>query len=109
MFCSVIGNEFMAAKLSEPGQFTVFAPTDEAFAKLDTETRERLMKGESCIHSEFLPFTQTSNLLIFTSPTNREIDNIHKMQESTSSSSDFYVSNFQVSTLNLKLHLSTKI
>lgn len=38
--------------LNQPtGQLTVFAPTDDAFAKLDPELRERLMKGEGCVHS----------------------------------------------------------
>lgn len=36
---------------SQPGQLTVFAPTDDAFAKLNPELRERLMKGQGCVHS----------------------------------------------------------
>lgn len=33
--------------LSAPGPFTVFAPTDEAFAKIPAETIEALLKPES--------------------------------------------------------------
>ena len=36
---------------SQPGQLTVLAPTDDAFAKLNPELRERLMKGQGCVHS----------------------------------------------------------
>lgn len=39
------------ALFSQPGQLTVFAPTDDAFAKLNPELRERLMKGQGCVHS----------------------------------------------------------
>jgi len=38
--------------LKEPGQLTVFAPTDNAFAKMDAEDRERLMKGHGCASSK---------------------------------------------------------
>lgn len=37
--------------MSQPGQLTVFAPTDDAFAKLNPELRDRLMKGEGCVQS----------------------------------------------------------
>ncbi|KAI9559121.1 hypothetical protein GHT06_015910 [Daphnia sinensis] len=40
-----------SALFSQPGQLTVFAPTDDAFAKLNPELRERLMKGQGCVHS----------------------------------------------------------
>lgn len=36
---------------NQPGQLTVFAPTDDAFAKLNPELRDRLMKGQGCVHS----------------------------------------------------------
>nr|CAH0107340.1 unnamed protein product [Daphnia galeata] len=39
------------AMFSQPGQLTVLAPTDDAFAKLNPELRERLMKGQGCVHS----------------------------------------------------------
>lgn len=38
-------------RLSKNGQLTVFAPTDDAFAKLDADVRDRLMKGQGCVHS----------------------------------------------------------
>lgn len=37
--------------LNEPGQLTVFAPTDAAFAKMDDADRARLMKGHGCASS----------------------------------------------------------
>lgn len=37
--------------MNQPGQLTVFAPTDEAFSKLNPELRDRLMKGEGCVQS----------------------------------------------------------
>ncbi|EFX82642.1 hypothetical protein DAPPUDRAFT_302377 [Daphnia pulex] len=39
------------AMFSQSGQLTVFAPTDDAFAKLNPELRGRLLKGEGCVHS----------------------------------------------------------
>jgi len=37
----------LAEALSGPGPFTVFAPTDEAFAKLDKATLAGLLKPEN--------------------------------------------------------------
>ena len=39
--------------LNEPGQLTVFAPPDAAFAKMDDADRARLMKGHGCASSKF--------------------------------------------------------
>lgn len=36
---------------NQAGQLTVFAPTDDAFAKLDSELKNRLMNGQGCVHS----------------------------------------------------------
>ncbi len=44
---SVITQAGLAETLSGPGPFTVFAPTNEAFAKLDQKTRDDLMKPEN--------------------------------------------------------------
>ena len=38
----------LADLLAEEGDYTVFAPTDSAFAKLDSETREALVGGGGC-------------------------------------------------------------
>lgn len=38
-------------RLGKGGQLTVFAPTDDAFGKLDADVRDRLMKGQGCVHS----------------------------------------------------------
>ena len=34
--------------LSEPGHYTIFAPTDEAFEKLDEATRMRILGNGGC-------------------------------------------------------------
>ena len=46
--------------LNEAGQLTVFAPTDEAFAKMDAEDRRRLMKGHGCAASMKLSSSPSS-------------------------------------------------
>lgn len=38
-------------RLSKDGQLTVFAPTDEAFGKLNADVRDRLMNRQGCVHS----------------------------------------------------------
>lgn len=37
----------------ENGHFTLFAPTDAAFDKLDHSLRTRLLQGEGCVASKF--------------------------------------------------------
>jgi uncharacterized surface protein with fasciclin (FAS1) repeats len=44
---SVITQSGLAETLSGPGPFTVFAPNNEAFEKLDQKTRDELMKPEN--------------------------------------------------------------
>ena len=34
--------------LSQPGHFTIFVPTDEAFEKLDGKTRDRILGNGGC-------------------------------------------------------------
>lgn len=34
--------------LSQPGHFTIFVPTDEAFKKLDDKTREKILGNGGC-------------------------------------------------------------
>jgi uncharacterized surface protein with fasciclin (FAS1) repeats len=45
--CAAIGVAGLAKTLRGPGPFTVFAPTDEAFAKLPRGTVEGLLKPEN--------------------------------------------------------------
>lgn len=45
--CAAIGAAGLAKTLQGPGPFTVFAPTDEAFAKLPKGTVEGLLKPEN--------------------------------------------------------------
>lgn len=44
---AAVGQAGLAEALSSPGPFTVFAPTDEAFAKLPAGTVENLLKPEN--------------------------------------------------------------
>ena len=34
--------------LSQPGHFTIFVPTDEAFEKLDEKTRDKILGNGGC-------------------------------------------------------------
>jgi len=45
---SAMENSGLVDILSKDGQFTVFAPTDQAFNKLDAETRAKIMNGNGC-------------------------------------------------------------
>lgn len=51
-FVSVAANADLMDKLSEPGNYTVFAFTDSAFNKIDEELKTKLMKGKSCMKSK---------------------------------------------------------
>lgn len=39
--------------LREEGHYTIFAPTDEAFEKLDGPTKQKLLRGDACALSKF--------------------------------------------------------
>lgn len=47
-FLSALEAKGLAEALGEDGQFTVFAPTDEAFSRLDPRTREKVLGAGSC-------------------------------------------------------------
>ena len=47
-FLSALEAQGLAEALGEDGQFTVFAPTDEAFSRLDLRTREKVLGAGSC-------------------------------------------------------------
>jgi len=47
-FVSALEDADLTKMLSEAGHFTVFAPTDSAFEKLDSVTRERVVGGSGC-------------------------------------------------------------
>eukprot|EP00091_Calanus_sinicus_P004503 TRINITY_DN14830_c0_g1_i1.p1 TRINITY_DN14830_c0_g1~~TRINITY_DN14830_c0_g1_i1.p1 ORF type:complete len:332 (-),score=119.18 TRINITY_DN14830_c0_g1_i1:618-1508(-) len=47
-FSEALDKSGLLSKLSEEGQYTVFAPSDEAMDKLDTNIKERLMSGNGC-------------------------------------------------------------
>ncbi|XP_051766921.1 periostin [Ctenopharyngodon idella] len=45
------GNSGLLAQLGEPGHYTLFAPTNEAFDKLDSNTLERLMSDTTVLQA----------------------------------------------------------
>jgi len=47
-FLAALEAHGLAEELAKPGAITVFAPTDEAMARLDEETRAKLAVGGSC-------------------------------------------------------------
>jgi len=47
-FLAALEAHGLAEELTKPGAITVFAPTDEAFARLDEGTRAKLAAGGSC-------------------------------------------------------------
>lgn len=49
-------------KLGEPGNYTVFAVTDDGFQKLSEDMRTKLQKGKSCIKSKFLMYFMYLNI-----------------------------------------------
>jgi len=58
-FVSALEENNLSEMLTNDGHFTVFAPTDEAFEKLDEDTREKVLGGGGCakdiIRSHILP------------------------------------------------------
>lgn len=42
-----------AKLLKDDGHYTIFAPTDVAFNKLDESTRQKLLKGDACALSAY--------------------------------------------------------
>lgn len=47
----VLENTDLDTLFKDDGHYTVFAPTDEAFEKLDPATREKLLGGKGCAGS----------------------------------------------------------
>lgn len=64
-------------KLGKPGQYTLFAPTDEAFEKLPRDVLERIMSDKKAaegmwyIPAVFVSFTMARLALL-------SVDSIHK-------------------------------
>ena len=69
---SALESNELIQMLSEPGHFTVFAPTDEAFEKLDEATREKILGNGGCSAD----FIKTH---ILSEVTNFDVDSFHKI------------------------------
>ena len=52
LFCAVLEVTGLDRAMRSDGSFTVFAPTDEAFANLGTLVVDRLLQNIQCLTSE---------------------------------------------------------
>jgi len=73
-FYAALESSGLADALSEEGQFTVFAPTEEAFNKLDAKTRNKIMSGNGCaqdiLKNHLLPNVVCSGIIESKAKTN---------------------------------------
>lgn len=49
---TVLKNTDLLSIFKEDGHYTLFAPTDTAFNKLDESTKQKLLKGDACANSK---------------------------------------------------------
>lgn len=47
-------NAGLLEKLGKPGHFTLFAPTNDAFSKLDNEVMDRLMGNKGALQGKLV-------------------------------------------------------
>lgn len=52
MFFAAIEKTDIPSHIKPEGHYTIFAPTDEAFNKLDEVQRQRILSGEGCAGSK---------------------------------------------------------
>lgn len=50
---TVLTNTDLISTFKDDGHYTLFAPTDAAFNKLDESTKQKLLKGDACANSIF--------------------------------------------------------
>jgi len=64
--------------LSNDGQFTIFAPTEQAFDKLDSKTRDKILSGNGCaqdiLNSHLLPNVVCSGVIEGRAKTNNMLN-----------------------------------
>ncbi|CAG9860298.1 unnamed protein product [Phyllotreta striolata] len=82
MFSKAISNTDIPSRMKSNGHYTVFAPTDEAFAKLDESQRQKILSGSGCSASilkfHFTPHTICSPAIVGNATThNVEGDTVH--------------------------------
>merc|ERR1712117_131854 len=77
-FASALDKSGLMKELSGEGQFTVFAPSDEAMDKLDENIKERLMSGSGCaadiLKNHILPNVICSGIIESKAKTNNMLD-----------------------------------
>merc|ERR1712117_407355 len=77
-FASALDKSGLMKELSGEGQFTVFAPSDEAMDKLDENIKERLMSGSGCaadiLKNHILPNVICSGIIEGKAKTNNMLD-----------------------------------
>jgi transforming growth factor-beta-induced protein len=77
-FYSALEASGLTDKLSEEGQFTVFAPTDQAFEKLDAKIRDKILSGNGCaqdiLKNHLLPNVICSGVIEGRAKTNNLLD-----------------------------------
>lgn len=49
---TVLKNTDLISVFKDDGHYTLFAPTDEAFSKLDESTKQKLLRGDACASSK---------------------------------------------------------
>lgn len=54
MFFAAIEKTDIPSHLKSDGHYTIFAPTDEAFKKLDEVQKHKILNGEACAGSEYV-------------------------------------------------------
>lgn len=45
----------ISTHIKPDGHYTVFAPTDEAFNKLEEGQKQKILSGGGCVDSKFIP------------------------------------------------------
>merc|ERR1712168_960537 len=77
-FSAALDKSGLMEKLSGEGQFTVFAPSDEAMDKLESNIKERVMSGSGCaadiLKNHILPNVICSGIIEGKAKTNNMLD-----------------------------------
>merc|ERR1712168_767705 len=83
-FSAALDKSGLMEKLSGEGQFTVFAPSDEAMDKLESNIKERVMSGSGCaadiLKNHILPNVICSGIIEGKAKTNNMLDKYVTME-----------------------------